>query len=305
MASPAKSGRTEPFHFRRLDKPEEFRQVEEVTRAIWGPTTVDALPPALQRAVQDNGGFVLGAFADIYLAGFVASFLGWDGKSLYLYAHQLGVRPEYQNHRLGFQLMQALRAEVLQLGLPEVRWVFDPLQSRNAWLFVRRLGGQPGDYLNHYYGQLPDAINEGVETDRIRLSWTVASPRVERRMGGEFPTREQDRARWERSASVIRTETGESGQRVPTEVEEPQGPSAHLEIPFDFGLVREHEPTAVRRWRHATRDALRAASDVGYEIDDFAVVTTDHERRGFYFLRPASLPAAGGSEASPADPARS
>jgi predicted GNAT superfamily acetyltransferase len=305
MAAPAKPGRSEPFRLHRLEKPEEFRQVDEVTRAVWGEETVDALPTTLQRAIQDNGGFVLGAFADIYLAGFVAAFLGWDGKALYSYAHQLGVRPEYQNHHLGFELMRALRQEVLQMGLPEVRWAYDPLQSRNAWLFVRRLGGRPNDYLPHYYGQLPDAINVGDETDRIRVVWTLSTPGVEQRVAGTYPTPEEDRARWDRSARVVATEGGESGLRVPTEVEEPTGPSAHLEVPFDFGLVREHEPSAVRRWRHATRDAFRAASDLGYEVDDFAVVTTEHERRGFYFLRPAAIPRADPRAAAADDPARS
>jgi len=294
--SPA-SGRSDGFRFRRLDKPEEFRQVDELHRAVWGAESTVSVPPPLLRVLEDNGGLVLGAFADIYLAGVTVSVLGWDGTTLYHYAHLTVVRPEYQNHHLGFQLKAFQREEVLRLGLSEIRSSFDPLQSRNAGLFVRRLGGTPDRYLPHYFGQLPDDVNRGLETDRVRLVWRLASPRVESRVAGTLPTAEEDRRRWEASSAIVETETSENGLRVPTAVSEPSGGSAHLEIPFDLTALREHEAGSLRRWRHAVRDAFRAAFDVGYVVDDFAVLTTDHERRSFYLLTkgmpPAPAPAAG------------
>ncbi len=291
-------GRVEGFRFRRLEKPEEFRQVDEVHRAVWGEDSEEGVPVSLLRTVQDNGGVVLGAFADIHLAGFTVASLGWDGSALYLVDHVLAVRPEYQNHHLGFELMKALRTEVVQLGLGEVRFVYDPIQSRNAWLFVRRLGGMPDRYLHHYFGQLPDAINRGLETDRIRLTWPLSTPRTEARIAGTLPSREEDLARWKAASAIVSTELGESGLRLPVEVAEPTGPEAHLEIPFDLDLVRQHEPDALRRWRHAARDAFRAASDLGYRVDDFAVVTDQHERRSFYFVthrEPSGVTEAGAS----------
>jgi predicted GNAT superfamily acetyltransferase len=285
------AGRTEGFRFRRLEKPEEFRQVEEVHRAVWGPESSVSVPPPLMRVLQDNGGLVLGAFADIYLAGVTVSVIGWDGTTLYHYAHLTVVRPEYQNHHLGFQLKAYQREEVLRLGLAEVRSAFDPLQSRNAWLLIRRLGGVPDRYLAHYFGQLGDAVNQGLETDRLRLVWPIATPRVEARIAGSLPTPEEDRRRWASSSAILETETGEHGLRVPTAVGEPSGPSAHLEVPFDLAAIREHEPAALRRWRHAVRDAFRAAFDLGYVVDDFTVLATDHERRSFYLLAPRPTPA--------------
>lgn len=280
--------KVEGFRFRRLEKPEEFRQVDEVERAVWGTDpSVATLPVPLLRALQDNGGLVVGAFADIYLAGFATSLIGWDGVALYHYSHEIAVRPEYQNHHLGFRLKTFQRDEVLRLGLREIRWAFDPLQSRGAWLNVRRLGARPDRYYTHYYGQLADTVNHGLETDRVRAVWAITSPAVEERMAGQYPTPEEDRVRWASSSAIVETEPGDSGIRLPIAVGEPTGPRAHLEIPFDLALVREHEPTALRRWRHAVRDAFRAAADLGYVVDDFSVVSADHERRSFYFLTPA------------------
>ncbi len=296
MAGPRSNGRSEAFRFRRLEKPEEFRQVEEVERALYGPdATSPPLPVPLLRALQDNGGLVLGAFADIYLAGFAASLIGWDGTTLYHYSHLTAVRPEYRNHRLGFQLKSFQRDEVLKLGLAEIRWAFDPLQSRTAWLEVHQLGARPDRYYPHYYGQLADALNLGIETDRMRAVWSIASPAVEARMAGPPASPEAARQRWERSTAIVETEPGESGIRVPRAVAEPTGAEAHLEIPFDLDLVRQHEPKSLRRWRHASRDAFRAAADLGYVVDDFAVISTEHERRSFYLLSraPPAPPGAG------------
>ncbi len=248
------------------------------------------VPPPLMRVLQDNGGLVLGAFADIYLAGVTVSLIGWDGGSLYHVSHLTVVRPEYQNHHLGFRLKAFQRDEVLKLGLAEVRGTFDPLVSRNAWLFVRRLGAAPDRYLAHYFGQLGDAVNRGGETDRVRYVWPLTSPRVESRLAGALPSPQEEDRRWTSSTAIVETEPGEAGLRVPTAVAEPTGPSAHLEVPFDFAALAEHDPGGSRRWRHAVRDAFRAAFDLGYAVDDFAVLSRDHERRSFYLLSP-KLPA--------------
>jgi predicted GNAT superfamily acetyltransferase len=284
MASASPAGRAEGFRFRRLEKPEEFRQAEELQRAVLGTEAVGVVPAPLARSIQDHGGLVLGAFADIYLAGCTVSTIGWDGTLLYHYSHVTAVRPEYRNHHLGFRLKTFQREEVLRLGLSEIRWVFDPLVSRNAWLYVRRLASVPERYLPHYFGQLPESGDAGTETDRLRTRWELASPRVEARLAAAESSPTEERARWTGAEPMVETEPGESGLRLPTAVVEPAGPNAHLEIPFDLSLVRQHEPAGVRRWRHAVRDAFRIALDLHYAVDDFTVVSVDHERRGFYLL---------------------
>ncbi len=296
MAQGSVTDRTEGFRFRRLEKPEEFRQLEEIHRAAFGGE-VATVPPALLRSLQDNGGLVLGAFADIYLAGFTFGALGWDGTTLYHYSIVTAVRPEYQNHHVGFRLKAFQRDEVLKLGLPEIRWTTDPLRSRTAYLVVRRLGARPDRYHPHYFGQLADGLHRGMETDQVRVVWSLTAPHVASRLAGQLPSPAEDEARWRRSSAIVETEPGESGLRVPTTVQEPTGPEAHLEIPFDLDLLREHDPGAVRTWRHAVRDAFRAAGDLGYTIDDFATVTIDHERRSFYLFR-APTPGEGAGTAS-------
>lgn len=295
MAGAGAAGDAGGFHFRRLAKPEEFRQAEELQRAALGAEAIGVVPAPLQRSIQDHGGLVLGAFVDIHLVGCAISTIGWDGSVLYHYSHVTAVRPEYRNHHLGFRLKAFQRDEVIGLGLSEIRWVFDPLVSRNAWLYVRRLASVPDRYLPHYFGRLSEGEATGGESDRLRTRWTLADRRVEERLAGPGPTREEDRRRWAAAEALLETEPGESGLRLPTAVVEPSAPTAHLEVPFDLTAIREHEPAGLRRWRHAVRDAFRAAFDLGYGVEDFAVVPVEHERRSFYLL--ARSPPSAGSPA--------
>jgi predicted GNAT superfamily acetyltransferase len=282
---------TAGFRLRRLDKPEEFRAAEELQRAVLGDAGGLVLPAPALRSLQDNGGLVVGAFADIYLAGCSISTIGWDGTTLYHYSHLTAVRPEYQNHHVGFRLKTFQRDEVLALGLGEIRWAFDPLVSRTAWLSIGRLGAVPDRYLPHYFGRADDGTDGGLETDRLRVRWTIGDAAVARRLEGTRRTPEELLARWRSSVPLLETEPGESGLRLPTAVADPTGPTAHLEVPFDVASVRTHEAGSVRRWRHAVRDAFRAAFDAGYVVDEFAVLAPEHERRAFYFLAAPGPPA--------------
>ncbi|MGI0053004.1 MAG: hypothetical protein ACRECR_01930 [Thermoplasmata archaeon] len=289
------------FRFRKLDKPEEFRSAEQVEAEALGTGGEAPLGATVQRVIQDEGGLVLGAFADIYLAGLTAGFLGWDGTQLYHRTMITAVRPEYQSHGVAFRLNAFLREEVLRLGLPRIVGTFDPLRSRQAHLVLRRLGARPERYLTHYFGRLDSAADRGLETDRLRVRWDLTDPSVEGRIAGRLPPSEEDRARWAASMSIVDTEISEEGLRRPVAVGEPAGASAHLEIPFDLDAIQEHAPGLLRPWRHAVRDGFRAAFDLGYQVDDFAVLNLEHERRGFYLLRPAGPAPADGATA-PAPP---
>jgi predicted GNAT superfamily acetyltransferase len=297
-ATTKEAGRT-GFRYRRLTKPEEFRAAEELQREAFGMDGEVPTGATLQRAFQDEGGLVLGAFADIYLAGVNIGFLGWDGQELYHYAQITAVRPEYQNHHVGFQLNAFLREEVLRRGLARVRALFDPLQSRAAHLVVRRLGATPDRYLPHYYGQLDSESDRGLETDRLRFTWDLNRAEVVSRLAGKLPSAEDDRAQWERSTALVETELTDEGFRHPAAVSETELPETHLEIPFDLGAIREHAPNFLRPWRHAVRDAFRASLDTGYAVTDFAVLNVEHERRSFYFLA-KQAPAPPPDPASPA-----
>jgi chorismate synthase len=270
--------------FRRLAQPEEYRAVEAVQRAAWGFTTEPPVPAPIQRAMNDNGGLLLGAFAGSELIGFTLGFLGREENRLFHYSHMTAVLPAWQNRHVGVALKARQREEVLAQGLDEIRWTFDPLQSKNAGLNVRRLGGTPDRYLPQYYGPIADAINEGLETDRLRLVWKLLEPRVEQRLRGQLPSATDDEERWKHSDALIETVLGPTGLRRPVSVREPGASSVNLEIPRDLASVRARDRGSARRWREASREAFRRALGAGYVVEDFAALSVGNEPRSFYFL---------------------
>ena len=270
--------------FRRLATPEEFRAAEEVQRVAWGLTTDSPVPAPMLRALQDNGGLVLGAFSGATLIGVTAGFLGREEGRSFHYSHITGVRPDQQNRHVGLALKSVQRLEVLRDGLDEIRWTFDPIQAKNAFFNLRRLGGRPDRYYPNYYGPMGDSLNEGLETDRLRLIWSISDPHVESRLRGELPSAADDEARWRRSQALIETALGGPGLRRPASVRTPAQPEAVIEIPLDLANVRSRDFGGVRRWREAMREAFTAAFQAGYRVEDFAVVTVGGEKRAGFFL---------------------
>ncbi|MCI4334188.1 MAG: hypothetical protein L3K04_00910 [Thermoplasmata archaeon] len=301
MAGASGLERVREFRFRPLDKPEELRAAEELERQAMGGGTEVPVNVSVLRGALDHGGLVVGAFADIYLAGVGADLLGWNGSELYRFALLTAVRPEYQHHQVAYRLMAYRREAALQQGIPAMRWNFDPLRSRAARLSLRRLGARCEKYLPHHLGRLGWKEEEEMDSDRLRMRWGLNEPEVEARLAGTVPTGAEDLAAYQSARSVVRTEENDQGLRVPTEVGEPAGPLAHLEIPFDLSAVREHDLPSARRWRYAVRDAFRACTDLGYAPVDFLVLPLEHERRAFYLLRPTP-PASGGGPAAPSPP---
>ena len=92
-----------------------------------------------------------------------------------MHSHIAGVTSAARGRDLGFALKLHQRAWALRCGVPVINWTFDPLIARNAHFNLRKLGGRPVKYAVNYYGEMPDAINAGDETDRMLLRWELGS----------------------------------------------------------------------------------------------------------------------------------
>jgi predicted GNAT superfamily acetyltransferase len=106
----------------------------------------------------------------------------------YYYSHMLAVRPESRNGGIGHRLKLEQRSRALRLGVPLITWTYDPLQSRNAYLNLVKLGGVVRRYKVNYYGNRSTSVlHRGLDTDRLLVEWWVQSDRVERALAGGSP----------------------------------------------------------------------------------------------------------------------
>ena len=165
---------------RALTAHDEFREAVRLQRQIWGFEDVDLLPPRLFVVATKIGGMVLGAFDGARMAGFciVLPAVKRDGLT-YLHSHMLGVLPEYRNAGVGRALKLAQREEALARGIDLMEWTFDPLDAKNAFFNIERLGAIARRYVPNQYGITSSPLHGGLPTvsssaDGCKIYWNAA-----------------------------------------------------------------------------------------------------------------------------------
>jgi predicted GNAT superfamily acetyltransferase len=169
-----------------------FDELEACVRLqveTWGYDPSDVLPRKAFLLIQKIGGQVIGAFdSEIAdggpesLVGFALSLPGMknteDGPRAYLHSHMLAVREAFQNRGLGAKLKLEQRKDALKRGIRHMEWTFDPLEIKNAYLNLHKLGAIARRYEKNFYGSSTSRLQSGLPTDRLVAEWELDSPRV-------------------------------------------------------------------------------------------------------------------------------
>lgn len=150
----------------------------ELEFQVWGFRERDVVPSQMYVVAAKTGGQALGAFAGDRLAGFALAYAGIRDGSPYLHSHMAAVLPEYRNLGVGRRLKLAQRDDALARGIPLIEWTFDPLQTKNAYFNICRLGAVVRRYLLDVYGATSSPLHAGLPTDRLVAEWHLESPRV-------------------------------------------------------------------------------------------------------------------------------
>lgn len=168
------------INVRALSGRHEFADAVNLQRMIWGWEDLDILPVRFFVVANDIGGQILGAFDDNFLCGFcVAIPCVRAGQRAYLHSHMLGVLPEYRNSGAGRMLKLAQREDALARGFDLVEWTFDPLEIKNAYFNVEKLGAVIRRYLPNHYGITSSRLQGGLPTDRCVAEWHLKRERQE------------------------------------------------------------------------------------------------------------------------------
>jgi predicted GNAT superfamily acetyltransferase len=85
----------------------------------------------------------------------------------------LAAVPDHRHRGVGYALKLAQRAQALDQDIHLVRWTFDPMIARNAWLNIGKLGALADGFRRDFYGQMGDAINAGERSDRLLVRWDL------------------------------------------------------------------------------------------------------------------------------------
>lgn len=166
----------------------ELEEAVRLQREIWGFAEVELLPVRLFVVATKVGGQVFGAFDDGRMVAFLLAIPGMKpGGMSYLHSHMMGVLPEYRNQGVGRLLKLRQREEAIAMGVRLVEWTFDPLELKNAFFNIERLGAVIRRYVLNQYGTTSSHLHGGLPTDRCVAEWHISGGRVERILAGDRP----------------------------------------------------------------------------------------------------------------------
>lgn len=281
------------IEFRAIADLDRFEDVITLQKLVW--EGADPVPGHLLLANSNNGGLLIGAYEGDSLLGFVFGIVGLheDGSVSHVkhHSHMLAVHPDHRDKGLGYSLKRAQWQLVRQQGIELITWTYDPLQGRNAFLNLSKLGGIVKTYERDVYGQMTDAQNAGVPSDRFELEWWVNAPRVLKRLS-QTSRGSLDLANFLSAGYIAINQTKINATGFPEpyqddmhtlDAPESRPPLVLFEIPPDFQMLRTHDIDLAREWRMYTRVIFELMFSHGYIATDFVHLPSNPARSYYVF----------------------
>jgi predicted GNAT superfamily acetyltransferase len=165
----------------------EMQACFALQKEVWKFSDADLIPVRMFVVASKIGGQVIGAFVqrngergdDTELIGFALAIPGMRNGHCYLHSQMLAVRQQYRNSGLGRRMKLYQREDALARGFELMEWTFDPLEIKNAYLNIEKLGAIARRYNVNQYGITSSPLQGGLPTDRLVAEWWMKSKRVE------------------------------------------------------------------------------------------------------------------------------
>lgn len=247
----------------------ELSGIAELMRAcalfdgVWRPAPESrAMTVDMLAALTLAGSYAAGAWDGDELLGASVGFFGAPA-SRSLHSHVTGVSARARGLGVGFALKRHQRGWALDRGVTHVTWTFDPLVRRNAHVNLVKLAAAAVTYLPDLYGPLDDGINAGDPSDRLLVSWDLASARVAAAVEGMPAAPDAGLA-----GAVAVLAADDAGRPVRAD---PGGAATVLvDVPADVEALRRADPALASAWRAAVREVLGGLLGAGARVVGFA-----------------------------------
>jgi predicted GNAT superfamily acetyltransferase len=201
----------------------------------WAMDAGTEITPNLLQAMIHSGAYLSGAFVDSNCVGAAFAFPATTG-GLHLHSHMTAVLDSFRDKGIGHALKVDQYKWAKQNNYKEITWTFDPLVARNAKLNVLKLGVDISAYYPNFYGDMPDELNAGDESDRVMASLKVV---------GDVPTPK-------------------------TAISTPDKSAVLIAIPDDIVAIRGKDLAENLRWRRSVRDEFVSALARGGKVIGFS-----------------------------------
>ena len=215
-----------------LQDQDSGRKIFDIT---WAMTAGTEITPNLLQAMVHSGAYLSGAFIDTKIVGAAFAFPATKN-GLHLHSHMTAVLPEFRDKGVGYALKTDQWNWAKKKKYSHLSWTFDPLVRRNAKLNIAKLGVNISAYFPNFYGDMPDSLNAGDESDRLMVSWRtdVDAPKARE--------------------LITNTEPGD----------------ILIEIPEDIVAIRSNNQSESMKWRRQVREQFLAAFEKNGKVIGFS-----------------------------------
>jgi predicted GNAT superfamily acetyltransferase len=193
------------------------------------------ITPNLLQAMVHSGSYLSGAFIDNKIVGAAFAFPATNG-GLHLHSHMTAVLPDFRDKGVGYALKIDQWGWAQRNNYSYLSWTFDPLVRRNAKLNLAKLGVDISAYYPNFYGDMPDALNAGDESDRLMVSW----------------------------------HTDKDAPRARELITNPEPGDILIEIPEDIVAIRSRNQSESMKWRRQVREQFTAAFEKNGKVIGFS-----------------------------------
>jgi len=247
--------------FRLLRTLAELDHAERLQEEVFGVSERDLIPANELIVVPETGGAVIAAFLPDDPDRAVGALVGWGGfvGRPRIVSDFLAIRPEARSLGLATALKRLQAAIALSRGFEEIVWTVDPLRAANARLNFGKLGATADQYeIDRYGSTFATALYGGLPTDRLHITWDIASPRVISRLLGQ-------------DATQMPPSQHDPAPFAPGMSED----AARVTIPADIDALLAARPDEALAWRLALRETLCQAFAAGFAITGFRPAAGD------------------------------
>jgi predicted GNAT superfamily acetyltransferase len=213
----------------------EMSAARVIFDSTWLMKTGTEITPNLLQAMVHSGSYLSGAFIDNKIVGAAFAFPATNG-GLHLHSHMTAVLPEFRDKGVGYALKIDQWNWAKKKNYSQLSWTFDPLVRRNAKLNIAKLGVEISDYFPNFYGDMPDALNAGDESDRLMVSWR----------------------------------TDVDAPKARELITSPEPGDILIEIPEDIVAIRSKNQSESMKWRRQVREQFMAAFEKNGKVIGFS-----------------------------------
>lgn len=253
------------IRIRPLEDYSELTMLHELQARVWGMPPLIVIPNHFLLLIASTGGQILGAFCGgNELIGFSLAIVSRDSSGeTYLSSHMLGVDPGFQSKSIGYALKQEQRRLAREAGYSRICWTYDPMETKNANLNIRKLGGVVREYKRSYYGNLETALSKGLPSDRylVTLPLNEPTPRFLSTVPSKVALRAEASTNEFPTPRIAEIDLSQKEMKV------------LLQVPSNFQTLKSVDINRAHDWLMAVRTVSEKLFESGFEITEFNFVS--------------------------------